>query len=307
MPASVKFSAAMTSIVTETDVEKMQKKMAKQHAHELRTLEQKKKKQAKAIKDKAKRMELYKMFSAEEEKLKARHVAEMTELLSGASIAEKEIAEHDEVVATNSSETGEEAKIRKKKEKAAKKRQAKLEKEKAETEKLQAERGAQVDYRALENEAILSQVSSLGLSIHDVKADGHCLFRSVAHQLQQRKDGGSSALNELLSSGSDLYLTLRKASAQHIRDRESSYAPFLAMDNKRNETFFEYCHRMENTSDWGGELELRALSEVLENPIQIFCAETPPILMGEDQSGEPLKLSYHKKYYALGMHYNSLI
>ena len=132
----------MTSIVTETDVEKMQKKMAKQHAHELRTLEQKKKKQAKAIKDKAKRMELYKMFSAEEEKLKARHVAEMTELLSGASIAEKEIAEHDEVVATNSSETGEEAKIRKKKEKAAKKRQAKLEKEKAETEKLQAELGA---------------------------------------------------------------------------------------------------------------------------------------------------------------------
>ena len=149
----------MTSIVTEADVEKMQKKMAKQHAHELRTLEQKKKKQAKAIKDKAKRMELYKTFSVQEEEIKARHVAEMTELLSGASIAvpggEKEIAEHDEVVATNvSTESEEEAKIRKKKEKAARKRQAKVDKEKAENEKLEAERGTQVDYRALEKDFV---------------------------------------------------------------------------------------------------------------------------------------------------------
>lgn len=63
-----------------------------------------------------------------------------------------------------------------------------------------------------------------------------------------------------------------------------------------------------NTSDWGGQLELRALACALSTPIHVFSAESDVIPMGEEFTGrEPLKLTYHLHYYTLGEHFNSVM
>ena len=86
-------------------------------------------------------------------------------------------------------------------------------------------------------------------------------------------------------------------------------------------TYEEYVHNVKSTSTWGGQLELRALSEALKCPIVVFSSEGPPLTMGaeyfatekeregEDNWGEKkaLLLSFHRHYYALGEHFNSVI
>ena len=98
------------------------------------------------------------------------------------------------------------------------------------------------------------------------------------------------------------------------------------------EFYKKYCDDIENTSAWGGQLELKALVQLLQRPITIYSATAPDVLMGEEYGdpSESLLLSlvflllniqtyirnkdlpdiiirYHKHYYALGEHYNSVV
>jgi OTU domain-containing protein 6 len=64
-----------------------------------------------------------------------------------------------------------------------------------------------------------------------------------------------------------------------------------------------------NSSDWGGQLELRALAMALQVPIHVFSAENDVIRMGEEfetTNNLPLQLTYHLHYYTLGEHFNSV-
>jgi len=73
------------------------------------------------------------------------------------------------------------------------------------------------------------------------------------------------------------------------------------------ELYEEYCNRVVTTSDWGGQLELRALACALQRPIHVFAAEGDEITMGgEFADREPLQLTYHLHYYTLGEHFNSV-
>jgi len=64
----------------------------------------------------------------------------------------------------------------------------------------------------------------------------------------------------------------------------------------RTGEFRRYCNEIENSSSWGGQLELKALSSALELPILVYTADadSPPIEMGAEflSSVEPLRLSY---------------
>ncbi|KAH0617579.1 hypothetical protein JD844_015983 [Phrynosoma platyrhinos] len=51
---------------------------------------------------------------------------------------------------------------------------------------------------------------------------------------------------------------------------------------------------------------LRALSHVLQTPIEVVQMDSPPIIVGEEYSGEPLTLVYMRHAYGLGEHYNSV-
>jgi OTU domain-containing protein 6 len=94
-----------------------------------------------------------------------------------------------------------------------------------------------------------------------------------------------------------------------------------------------YCDRMGSAATgavvWGGHPELRALSATLGVPIVVYQAGAPPLEFtpageerrnpaadgrrgGEDDWRLPpgdvkLRLSFHRHYYALGEHYNSVV
>eukprot|EP01036_Dinobryon_divergens_P027644 gene27644-36453_t len=72
----------------------------------------------------------------------------------------------------------------------------------------------------------------------------------------------------------------------------------------------------------GGQLEIQALSHSLQQSVVVYSADSPVLSMGPDDEGQedraaqgdtarrrrpPLRISYHKHYYALGAHYNSVV
>lgn len=44
----------------------------------------------------------------------------------------------------------------------------------------------------------------------------------------------------------------------------------------------DYCSRIEDTAEWGGQLELQALSSYLRLPIWIYSADSPILKMGSE-------------------------
>lgn len=62
---------------------------------------------------------------------------------------------------------------------------------------------------------------------------------------------------------------------------------------------------------WGGEIELRALSNALNVPIIVYCADAPEVILkpsgSEIDSSEPIvRLTFHRHYFGLGEHYNAV-
>ncbi|XP_010778549.1 deubiquitinase OTUD6B [Notothenia coriiceps] len=70
--------------------------------------------------------------------------------------------------------------------------------------------------------------------------------------------------------------------------------------------FEKYCSDVEHTAAWGGQLELRALTQVLLLPMEVIQADSPPIQIGEEFDSEPVTLIYMRHAYGLGEHYNSV-
>ena len=166
-----------------------------------------------------------------------------------------------------------------------------------------------MDYRGIENKMILENgVSSLGLRIKDIKADGNCLFRAIGHQITLNKsafENKSYLAEEFFSENNNRHKYLRQQAAQYVLKHENTFAPFLALEDNP-EPFVEYCKRMETSSDWGGQIELQALSEILKCKIEIYSASSPKLTIGQEAFQPTIRLSYHQRYYALGNHYNSL-
>ena len=68
-----------------------------------------------------------------------------------------------------------------------------------------------------------------------------------------------------------------------------------------------YCTTVESSSEWGGHLEIVALSHSRKRTVAVYSADGPPLLMGEQYAddGPRLTVAYHRHYYGLGEHYNS--
>ena len=181
----------------------------------------------------------------------------------------------------------------------AQKKKDKEKKKEAEREKIKAEivENMGPNMRAMELEALNSQLKSDNLCVKEVPADGNCLYRSIADQVPGSKH---------------TFVSLRKLAAEFMRDNKEDFAPFL---DDQDDDFEAYCARVENADGevvWGGQLEIRALSAALGVTMEIFDTQAPVLRMGEEysktQEGEegPIRLTYHRHYYALGEHYNSV-
>lgn len=96
-------------------------------------------------------------------------------------------------------------------------------------------------------------------------------------------------------------------------ENADDFMPFLLDDQGElmsQQAYTNYCNKIAKTKEWGGHLELTAISQFTRKPIQIYQAENKrPISIEPRMKSEkrPILLSFHKHLYHLGEHYNSLV
>ncbi|GAA6008155.1 hypothetical protein JCM11491_001904 [Sporobolomyces phaffii] len=155
----------------------------------------------------------------------------------------------------------------------------------------------------LERSQIDVQLKKLKVHVKEVDPDGHCLFSAIADQANFLK----------LSPAKEDYHSTRTHAATYLRSHPDDFLPFLVSDADPDmpmspAEYGRYCDTVEKTAEWGGEPEIRALSLHYQAPIYVVQAgTTEPVAHGEDLPTErAMLISYHRKQYGLGEHYNSL-
>ncbi|KAJ1801251.1 OTU protein [Coemansia sp. RSA 2399] len=187
-----------------------------------------------------------------------------------------------------------------KKNKAKMRLQRRAEEMKRMQEEAEHEAEGMVDVTAVEAEAMNTLAASAGLSVKEIRPDGHCLYSAVADQV-----------GAYHSQPSATHLEMRSRAAKYMRANRDDFLPFMTHDSGdmfSEADFANHCNRVENTADWGGQHEITALSHALELPVHIYQTGTPVLRIGDEEYGakEPIRLSYHRHAYGLGEHYNSL-
>jgi OTU domain-containing protein 6 len=196
---------------------------------------------------------------------------------------------------------------RKKVEKAARKREQARQKELQAQEALAA---AQALPNAKDTELEQMQLPDRAMIV-EVIADGHCLYRAIAAQLDTTNHNNGNKNNN-----KNDYQHVRQVAADALLRYRDRLADFCESSH-----YDDYVDRVRNSADWGGHLELRALSLAFQRPIVVYSTG-PPLTIGggdnddvmmpnDDQARatavEPIRLSYHLHYYALGEHYNRVV
>mmetsp|Transcript_14704 Transcript_14704/g.41620 ORF Transcript_14704/g.41620 Transcript_14704/m.41620 type:complete len:303 (-) Transcript_14704:164-1072(-) len=187
-------------------------------------------------------------------------------------------------------------------------KQAKAREKKARKKQREAERQAEIEaetanagpgLKQIEEERIQAILTPLSMRIVDVTADGHCLYRAIAAQT------GKS------------FSEIRSICADTLASNQDEFAPFCEYTDAIPD-YDQYVATVRSTAEWGGHIELRALGMALNRSIVVYSAEAgnkplvidPPPLDNAAASAdgtEPIRLSYHMHYYALGEHYNQVV
>jgi OTU domain-containing protein 6 len=104
--------------------------------------------------------------------------------------------------------------------------------------------------------------------------------------------------------------------ADQLQEHEADFAPFCAYNDDIPD-YVTYVDRVRSSADWGGHLELRALSMALHRPVMVYsAAQQSALVIAEEVSSQqagdtvhdnPIRLSYHLNYYSLGEHYNRVV
>ena len=111
-------------------------------------------------------------------------------------------------------------------------------------------------------------------------------------------------------------MSIRSKIANYMRAHQDDFIFFIdtaSGEPLTKEQYEQYCARVEQSSDWGGHIELQAFAACFKRPTRVYQAYGAPILsIGEEFTAGSsdkglLRLSYHKHYYALGEHYNSIV
>ncbi|KAK3909052.1 Deubiquitinase OTUD6B [Frankliniella fusca] len=253
--------------------------------------------------DKKKKKEVQEEIANLEADLERRHKEEEDNLKQNNSAkkieSKEELAKGDENVQENEENVPSAARVSK----AEKRRQKKVAASKERDARIQEQEESNLlGPRHKEMLAIVEKLKERGLAIHTIVADGNCLYSAVEHQLKET-DSEHSALD---------YKMIRKLTANYLRKNQDEFLPFMSnpdSGNPMSETEFEaYCQKVEKTTAWGGQIELRAISDSLKCPIEVVQAAGPPMTIGEQyrSSTKPLIVTFHRFLYRLGEHYNSV-
>jgi hypothetical protein len=123
--------------------------------------------------------------------------------------------------------------------------------------------------------------------LHVIKRDGNCLFSSVSDQVY----------------GTDKHSSIiREKCMDYIEKNKLFYSQFI----EGGETQIPaYIQRKRKNGIWGDNLEIQALSEIYNRPIEIYVNVDKPIRSfcnDGDKTRYPIKISYHGN-----KHYNSIV
>lgn len=194
-------------------------------------------------------------------------------------------------------EGSEQQKGPKKPSRAARRKQKREAEDREREKRIEEERkNAGPSAKALEIRRLMDKLGPKGLRITEVAADGNCLYSAVGDQIKRAAVSGPQSIVEL-----------RRLAADYILDHPDDFLPFLiAGEELPPGGLKKYCDELKRDGVWGGQLELRALAQSLKVPIVVHSADAPELKMGEEFQRDPLQLTFHRHYYALGEHYNSV-
>ncbi|XP_008057016.1 OTU domain-containing protein 6A [Carlito syrichta] len=158
----------------------------------------------------------------------------------------------------------------------------------------EVERELLATFRREEEEKIAAILGARNLEMKAIPVDCHCMYRAIQDQLV------FSVTVENLRCHTGNYMQ------KHIND----FLPFFIDPETGNaysrDDFMRYCDDVVRSELWGGQLELRALTHVLQTPIEVIQADAPVLVIGEEYFKKPLTLVYLHYACDLGEHYNSV-
>lgn len=123
-----------------------------------------------------------------------------------------------------------------------------------------------------------------GFIIKQMKEDGACLFRAVADQIYGDEEMHSTARNHCMD---------------HIAKNSDYFKQYITEDVER------YVSRKRVDTCHGNHIEIIALAEIYNRPIEVYEYSTEPnntFQSGYLTDNEPIRLSYHGRN-----HYNSVV
>ncbi|XP_059206829.1 deubiquitinase OTUD6B [Centropristis striata] len=287
-------------------VETPEEQLAKQHRKEKKDMQAKIQSMKNAIpkNDKKRRKQMTEEIAKIEADLSKKHEEELSQLKSTTDSKVEEVLNGVETMKMEGGEEGEEeeGEVKQPRVTKAQKRRDK----KAAQEKERESRIAEAEVQNLqgvrhqEGLKLTQKLSQQQLQIKEISSDGHCMYRAIEDQLAQRSKPA------LIMSVKEL----RSRTAEHMRAHADDFLPFLTNPNTGDmyttDEFEKYCSDVEHTAAWGGQLELKALTQVLQKPIEVIQADSPTIKIGEEFDSESITLVYMRHAYGLGEHYNSV-
>lgn len=250
--------------------------------------------------DKKRRKQLTEDITKLEAELNQKHEEEIRQLQTSSAEGKVKVEEVTEAVESmNVSSEEQEDIIQTRISKAQKRRDKKAAQEKERENRIaEAEVENLSGSRHQEGLKLRQKLAEKQLQIKEILSDGHCMYRAVEDQLTWRR-GCSFGIQ-----------ALRVQTAEYMRSHEDDFLPFLTNPNTGDmytaDQFEKYCSDVAETAAWGGQLELRALTHLLQFPIAVLQADSPSIIIGEEYSKPPITLVYMKHAYGLGEHYNSV-
>ena len=132
-------------------------------------------------------------------------------------------------------------------------------------------------------EEFIEELKKLGYYIKEVDSDGNCLFRAVSDQLENHEYN---------------FDNYRQKTVDYMRDNIEYFKNFIEDD----QTVEEYIDNMSQNKEWGGNLEIYAMSMALHVNFYIYIYQQPIyIVKNWDDPKQNIMLTYHD-----GLHYNSL-